>query len=109
MHPQDESKTAFITDFGTFYYKAMPFGLKNASATYQSLMDRILKDVMGTNVEGYMDDMVVKSIMASEHCNALQRVFQIFEKTLTQAKPREMLFWGLSKKILGVVIDMRSP
>ncbi|RDX96180.1 Retrovirus-related Pol polyprotein from transposon opus, partial [Mucuna pruriens] len=46
MHPQDEEKTAFITDDGAFY-KVMPFGLKNAGATYQRLMDKIFKGVMG--------------------------------------------------------------
>ncbi|RDX98640.1 Retrovirus-related Pol polyprotein, partial [Mucuna pruriens] len=51
----------------------MSFGLKNASATYQHLMDKIFKDVMETDMEAYIDDMVVKSTMASEHYNALQR------------------------------------
>ncbi|RDX72558.1 hypothetical protein CR513_47941, partial [Mucuna pruriens] len=51
IHLQDEPKTTFITDSGTFCYMVMPFVLKNADATYQHLMDNIFKDIMGTNVE----------------------------------------------------------
>ena len=43
MHAPDEEKTAFITEDATFYYKVMPFGLKNVGATYQRLMDQVFK------------------------------------------------------------------
>ncbi|XP_020208119.1 uncharacterized protein LOC109793060 [Cajanus cajan] len=61
MHHADEDKTAFIADQATYCYKVMPFGLKNAGATYQRLMDKVLADQLGRNVEAYVDDMVVKS------------------------------------------------
>ncbi|RDY01913.1 hypothetical protein CR513_14697, partial [Mucuna pruriens] len=73
----DEAKTAFITDSRTFYYKVMPFGLKNGEATYQHLMDKIFKKIIGTDVEVYVDDMVVKSTVAADHYKALERVFQV--------------------------------
>ncbi|RDX64038.1 hypothetical protein CR513_57448, partial [Mucuna pruriens] len=57
MHPQDEEKMAFITDEGAFCYQVMPFGLKNAGATYQRLMDKIFKGILGEDVEVYVDDM----------------------------------------------------
>ncbi|RDX60995.1 hypothetical protein CR513_60818, partial [Mucuna pruriens] len=47
MHPQDEEKIAFITDIGAFCYKVMSFSLKNAEVTYQRLMGKIFKDVIG--------------------------------------------------------------
>ena len=50
MHPRDESKTAFMTDTCSYCYKVMPFGLKNAGATYQRLMDKILAPMLGRNV-----------------------------------------------------------
>jgi len=43
MHAPDEEKTAFITEDANFYYKVMPFGLKNVGATYQRLMDQVFK------------------------------------------------------------------
>jgi hypothetical protein len=61
MHPGDEEKTAFMTDRANFCYKVMPFGLKNAGATYQRLMDKVFKNEIGKTIEVYVDDMVVKS------------------------------------------------
>jgi len=58
MHPMDEEKTAFMTERSCYCYKVMPFGLKNAGATYQRLMDKVL----GRNVQAYVDDMVVTSL-----------------------------------------------
>ncbi|RDX87359.1 hypothetical protein CR513_31172, partial [Mucuna pruriens] len=117
-HPQDESKIAFITDFGTFYYKVMPFDRKNASATYQRLMGRIFKDVMGIDVEAYMDDMVVKLTTTSKHCIALQRVFQILRKHQLKLNPKKCSFGVQAGKFLGgieanpekcqAIIDIRS-
>ncbi|XP_072054880.1 uncharacterized protein [Arachis hypogaea] len=57
MHPEDQSKTAFITEHGNFCYKVMPFGLKNAGATYQRLMDKVFQHQIGRNMEVYVDDM----------------------------------------------------
>jgi len=61
MHPRDESKIAFMAEFANYCYKVMPFGLKNASATYQRLMDRILTPRLGLHVQAYVDNMVVAS------------------------------------------------
>jgi len=61
MHPRDECKTTFITKLSFYYYKVMPFGFKNAGATYQRLMDRVLASMIGQNVQAYVDDMVVNS------------------------------------------------
>ncbi|XP_057760925.1 uncharacterized protein LOC130981349 [Arachis stenosperma] len=60
MHRPDEDKTAFITPGGTFCYKVMPFGLKNAGATYQRLMSKIFQDLIGKTVEVYVDDVLAK-------------------------------------------------
>jgi len=61
MHPKDESKTIFMTEIASYCYKVMPFGLKNVGATYQRLMDRILSPMLGSNVQVYVDDMVITS------------------------------------------------
>ena len=47
--------------------KVMLFGLKNAGATYQRLMDRVLAPMLGRNVQAYVDDMVVTSQEKSKH------------------------------------------
>ncbi|XP_023742246.1 uncharacterized protein LOC111890354 [Lactuca sativa] len=60
MSKEDEEKTAFYTDHGTFCYTKMPFRLKNAGATYQRLVDSIFVKQIGRNIEVYMDDMVIK-------------------------------------------------
>ena len=59
MHPRDECNTAFMIELSCYCYKAMPFGLKNAGATYQRLMDRVLAPILGQKVQAYVDDMVV--------------------------------------------------
>ena len=60
MHEADQEKTSFVTSQGLFCYKVMPFSLKNASATYQRIMNKMFKQQIGRNVQVYMDDMLVK-------------------------------------------------
>ena len=67
----DQEKTAFVTPIGNYYYKVMPFGLKNARSTYQRIMTRMFKSLLGKNIKIYIDDMVVKSKMVSEHLGYL--------------------------------------
>ncbi|GJW93056.1 reverse transcriptase domain-containing protein [Tanacetum coccineum] len=60
MSEEDEEKTAFYTDQGTYCYVKMPFGLKNAGATYQRLVDSAFHQQLGRNLEAYVDNMVIK-------------------------------------------------
>ncbi|GJW39174.1 reverse transcriptase domain-containing protein [Tanacetum coccineum] len=61
MAEEDEEKTTFYTEQGTFCYEKMPFGLKNAGATYQRLVDKAFSSQIGQNIEIYVDDMVIKN------------------------------------------------
>ena len=61
MHPPDEEHTSFQTDIGLYCYRVMPFGLKNAGATYQRLVNLMFQKQIGNNMEVYVDDMLVKS------------------------------------------------
>ncbi|GJZ38613.1 reverse transcriptase domain-containing protein [Tanacetum coccineum] len=63
MTKKDEEKMAFHTEEGVFYYTKMPFGLKNAGATYQRLVDSAFKEQIGVNLEAYVDDMVIKNTL----------------------------------------------
>lgn len=66
-YPLDAEKTTFITPHGLYYYKVMPFELKNVRATYQRLMTKVFKPLIGRTVEVYIDDIVVKSRTRGKH------------------------------------------
>lgn len=74
MDKEDASKTTFITDFGVFAYRKMPFGLKNTGATYQRMVDKIFQRHIGKVVEIYVDDIVVKSKENSASVSDLRTV-----------------------------------
>ena len=73
----DQKKTSFVTPVGNYHYKVMPFGLKNAGSTYQRMMTKMFEAKMGKNIEVYIDDMVVKRKMESEHIWDLINIFKI--------------------------------
>ena len=77
MDPDDQEKTSFVTAQGTYYYWVMPFGLKNAEATYQRLVNRMFQKQIGATMEVYIDDMLVKSTTAGLHIAHLSEAFQI--------------------------------
>ena len=61
MALEDMEKTSFITEWGTYYYRVMTFGLKNVGATYQRATTTIFHDMMHRDVEVYVDDVIMKS------------------------------------------------
>jgi len=67
----DQERTPFVTPIGNYHYKVMPFGLKNAGATYQRMMTRMFEPQLGKTIEIYIDDMVVKSKAESKHVSDL--------------------------------------
>ena len=71
MAEEDQEKTAFITSQGLYYYKVMPFGLKNARATYQRLVNKIFNKQIRRNMEVNVDDVLVKSKEESTHLDDL--------------------------------------
>ena len=81
MNEDDKEKTSFITSKGLFCYKVMPFGLKNTGATYQRLMNRMLHDQIGKNIEVYVDDMLVKSKEEDDHLHDLGETFKTLANT----------------------------
>ncbi|GJV02104.1 reverse transcriptase domain-containing protein [Tanacetum coccineum] len=76
MAKEDEEKTAFYTEQGTYCYTKMSFGLKNARATYQRLVDSTFQSQIGRNLEAYLDDMVIKS---KEEASLLADIAETFE------------------------------
>jgi hypothetical protein len=59
LKKEDKEKTAFITPYGVFCYQVMPFGLKNAGATYQRMMQNCLGSQIGRSIQVYIDDVVI--------------------------------------------------
>ena len=77
MHLPDEDKTAFITLHGLFCYNMMLFGLKDVGATYQRLVTKMFKPLLGKTIEVYIYDMLVKSKEHSNHVKHLKKAFEL--------------------------------
>lgn len=86
----------------------MPFGLKNAGATYQRAMSAIFHDMMHDCVEDYVDDMVVKSKKVDQHIHDLRRVFIRCSEYNLRMKPLKCAFGVSSRKFLGFVVHHKG-
>ena len=75
MKESDRLATSFITPYGTYCYITMPFGLKNAGATYQRTMQKCLQNQLGRNVHAYVDDIAVMSKIGDNLIFDLQETF----------------------------------
>ena len=71
MDPSDQEKTSFVTGHGMYCDQVMPSGLKNAEATYQRLVNIMFQKLIGSSMEVYIDDMLVKSVKAKLHVDHL--------------------------------------
>jgi hypothetical protein len=104
MHPDDEEKTSFITDYGTFCYTVMPFGLRNAGATFQFGVDTMFKPLLGNTMSAYVDDLLVKSRRREDHVEDLQEAFNLMRKYNVRLNPEKCAFGVSSGKFLGYMV-----
>ena len=104
----DQEKTAFITPRGTYCYKVMPFGLKNARATYQRLVKKMFQAQLGKTMEVYIDDMVVKSRESQDHLADLHQIFGILHKFQLKLNASKCAFGVGSGKLLGSLVTRRG-
>ena len=104
----DQEKTAFVTPIGNYHYKVIPFGLKNAGSTYQMMMTRMFELQMGKSIEIYIDDMVVKSKLVSEHLRDLGDIFGILRKYRLRLNVSKCSFRVGSGKFLSYMVTHRS-
>jgi len=74
MRKGDEHKTAFCTRYGQYEYKVMPFGLVNAPATFQTMMNKILREFLDHGVVIYLDDILIYSENIDDHIKLVQKV-----------------------------------
>ena len=100
----DQEKTSFVTHIGNYHYKVIPFGLKNAGSTYQRMMTKMFKSQMGKNIEVYIDDMVVKSKIVSEHIGDLTNIFEILRGHKLHLNASKCSFGVDLGKFLGYMV-----
>ena len=108
MAPEDVEKTSFITKWGTYCYRVMPFGLKNAGANYQRVVSTLFHDMMHKDVKVYMDDMIVKSQGRADHLATLQRFFERIRQFRLRFNPKKCTFGVTSRKLLGHIVSERG-
>ena len=108
MDEADQEKTSFITSQGLFCYKVMPFGLKNARATYQRLVNHMFRPQIGRNVEVYIDDMLVKSLDEGGHLDNLQETFETLKRYKMKLNPSKCAFGVSLGKFLGFMVSQRG-
>ena len=104
----DQKKNTFVTPIGNYHYKVMSFGLKNTRSTYQRMMIRMFQSQLGKNIEIYIDDMVVKSKMVSEHLGELRAIFEILKKYKLHLNASKCSFGVGSGKFLGFMVIHRG-
>ena len=104
----NQEKTSFVTPIGNYHYKVMPFGLKNAGSTYQRMMTKMFESQMGKNIEVYIDDMVVKSKIVSEHIGDLTNIFEILRGHKLRLNASNCSFGVDSGKFLGYMVTYQG-
>ncbi|KAM2838168.1 hypothetical protein COP1_029919 [Malus domestica] len=108
MNPPDQEHTTFTTDMGLYYYKVMSFGLKNAGATYQRLVNSMFTEQIGKSMEVYVDDMLVKSKHVEQHITNLSETFTILKWYRMRLNPNKYALGVGSGKFLGFMINQRG-
>src|SRR5256886_11943601 len=104
LDPKDREKSTFITRFGTYEFVVMPFGLCNAPATFQRLMNTILRDILWKFVMDYIDDISVYSKTWEEHLQHLEEVFKRLRKAKLKINLDKCHFGAQEIQFLGHII-----
>ncbi|KAH9268689.1 hypothetical protein BASA83_009169, partial [Batrachochytrium salamandrivorans] len=101
----DEPKTSFITKYGQFEFLVMPFGLANAPAQFQRMMNALFRDVVGKHVLVYLDDIVIYSDTMDKHVKQVQSVLGVCETTVSTVRLRNATFTRLKSSTLDYAIS----
>jgi hypothetical protein len=108
MRPEDEEKTAFKTHHGHFQFRVMPFGLSNAPATFQCVMNSVFAPFLRKFVIVFLDDILVYSDSWSAHLDQLRQVLSTLQKAQLFAKLSKCEFGKTSIHYLGHIISDTS-
>ena len=105
MHEAYQEKTLFVTSQGLFCYKVMPFGLKNAGAMYQRLMNKMFTQQIRRNVQVYVDNMLVKSWREEDHLEDLKDTFDTLRSYNMKLNPGKSAFGVTAGKFLRFMVS----
>ena len=105
LDESDQEKTSFVTSQGLFYYKVMSFGLKNAGATYQRLMNKMFAHQIGRNIQVYVDHISVKGIQEDDHLDDLKETFDTLRSYNMKLTPNKCSFDVTAGKLLGFMVS----
>ena len=105
MNPDSQEKTAFVTHSGLYEFKKMPFGLCNAPATFQRLMEAVLQGLARRTCMIYLDDILVFSETFEEHVSRLEEVFDRLRRAGLRLKPKKCTFVRPEVHYLGHVVS----
>ncbi|CAN6713622.1 unnamed protein product [Malus baccata var. baccata] len=110
MAPEDIHKTAFRCPghVGAYEYLVMPFGLKNAGATYQRAMNAIFHDLIGQSMEVYIDDIVAKSKTEEQHLIDLRQALIRMRIHKLKMNPKKCVFGVRAGNFLGFLVHQRG-
>jgi hypothetical protein len=108
MKESDQLATSFITPFGMFCYVTMPFGLRNAGATYQRCMQHVFGDHIGRMVEAYVDDIVVKTRKADDLVGDLGIAFGCLRANGVKLNPEKCVFGVPRGMLLGYIVSQQG-
>jgi hypothetical protein len=108
MKESDLLASSFITPFGMFCYVMMPFGLRNAGATYQRCMQHVFEDHIGRTIEDYVDDIVVKTRKADDLVSDLRMAFDCLRANRVKLNPEKCVFGVPRGMLLGYIVSQRG-
>jgi hypothetical protein len=108
MKESDQLATSFITPFGMYCYVTMPFGLRNAGATYQRCMQHVFGDHIGQTVVAYVDDIFVKTRKADDLVGDLRIAFGCLRANGVKLNPKKCVFGVPQGMLLGYIVSKRG-
>jgi hypothetical protein len=108
LKKEDEEKTAFIMPYGVFCYQVMPFGLKNAGATYQRMMQNCLRGQIGRNIQVYIDDVVITTREEESLISNLAETFDNLSRYKLKLNPTKCSFGISAGQLLGFLVSARG-
>jgi ribonuclease HI len=108
MKESDQLAPSFITPFGMYCYTTMPFGLRNAGATYQRCMNHVFGEHIGRTVEAYVDDIVVKTKKASDLLTDLETTFKCLRAKDMKLNPEKCVFGVPRGMLVGFIVSERG-